>query len=102
MPLKPWYNFGVNRPMWVLASSVWCHALAGLVLLAWCAGDAVQAQSDINLSGYTLVFSDEFTNANWTSSNPKGSYTWRSLPPRAGDVFGYSVRDQNSLSISNG
>ena len=90
--------------MWVLPSSVWCHALACvvLVLLAWCAGDAVQAQSDINLIGYTLVFSDEFTNANWTSSNPKGSYTWRSLPPRAGDVFGYSVRDQNSLSISNG
>jgi hypothetical protein len=74
----------------------------GGALLALCAERAVHAQNDINLTGYSLVFSDEFTSASWTPNNPKGSSTWRSQPPASGDIFGYSVRDQNSLSISNG
>ena len=49
-----------------------------------------------------MAFSDEFTNANWTPNSPKGALAWRSQPPTVGDVFGYAVRDQSCLSISNG
>ncbi len=86
-----------------LHSSIkWFRAPLGGVLLVLFASSIVRAQSDIDLTGYTLVFSDEFTSASWTPNNPKGPYTWRSQPPKAGDVFGYSIRDQTCLSISNG
>ncbi len=75
---------------------------AAFIALLASYGGAVQAQSDINLTGYTLRFSEEFTSASWTPNSPKGAYTWRSQPPTSGDIFGYSIRDQNCLSISNG
>lgn len=64
----------------------------------------LRAQSDIDLTGYTLNFAEEFTNLSTTATSPKGSYTWYSGYPPNGKsgVFGFARRDVTCMSINNG
>ncbi|MDA3800273.1 MAG: PA14 domain-containing protein [Kiritimatiellae bacterium] len=64
---------------------------------------SVQAQ-DIDLTGYTLTFNDEFTNLSIATSSPKGSATWYAGYPPNGSagVYGYASRDAASLTVNNG
>ncbi len=78
-----------------------------LVLLALVAVSvpftAVKAQSDINLTGYTLTFADEFNSLSVTTSSPKGASTWFYWPPY-GASGGYSASNWNvnAFSVSGG
>jgi fibronectin type 3 domain-containing protein len=61
-----------------------------------------QAQ-DINLSGYTLTFDDEFNTSSITTSNPKGSSNWYALPPNgAPGYFSESNWNISAFSVSGG
>lgn len=63
----------------------------------------IRAQSDINLTGYTLTFSDEFNNASITTSSPKGASTWYYLPPYgAAGYYSQSIWDAASFSVTGG
>jgi len=61
-----------------------------------------QAQ-DINLTGYTLAFDDEFNSLSVSSSNPKGAANWYAGPPNGspGD-FSSSNWNINAFSVSGG
>ncbi|MDD5262282.1 MAG: family 16 glycosylhydrolase, partial [Methylacidiphilales bacterium] len=63
----------------------------------------VQAQSDIDLTGYTLSFADEFNSVSVTSNSPKGSTTWYYWPPY-GSSGGYSdsVWDTAAFTANGG
>ncbi|MDD5676154.1 MAG: hypothetical protein PHC61_18425 [Chitinivibrionales bacterium] len=60
------------------------------------------AQGDIDLSSYSLVFSDEFNAVSWTSSNPKGTANWATSAPFSDKVIGFTDHDPASMTISNG
>ncbi|MDD5261388.1 MAG: discoidin domain-containing protein [Methylacidiphilales bacterium] len=63
----------------------------------------VQAQSDINLTGYTLTFADEFNSLSVTTSSPKGASTWYYWPPYgAAGAYSASQWDANAFSVSGG
>ncbi|MDD5262304.1 MAG: family 16 glycosylhydrolase [Methylacidiphilales bacterium] len=78
--------------------------LALMALLAVCmAFTPVQAQSDINLSGYTLTFADEFNSVSVTTSNPKGASTWYYVPPYgASGAYSDSKWDAAAFSAAGG
>ena len=61
------------------------------------------AQSDINLTGYTLTFHDEFDALSVTTSNPKGTATWYFSPPYgAAGAYSDSIWDTGAFSVNNG
>lgn len=63
------------------------------------------AQTDINLTGYTMSFNDEFTSLSATTTSPKPPATkwYAGYPPNgSAGIYGYAVDDINCLSISNG
>lgn len=65
---------------------------------------AAHAQSDIDLTGYTLTFSDEFDTLSATTTSPKGSSKWYcGYPPNGpGGIYGNARRDITCLSVNNG
>jgi len=65
---------------------------------------AAMPEPDIDLTGYTLIFSDEFDSLSFATSSPKGSAKWYAgYPPNGSEgVYGFAVRDPASLSVSNG
>ncbi|MCE0522099.1 MAG: family 16 glycosylhydrolase [Methylacidiphilales bacterium] len=58
---------------------------------------------DINLTGYTRTFDEEFTNFSVTTASPKGSSTWYYEPPygSAGE-YSESIWDVASFSVNGG
>src|SRR5476649_2682197 len=63
----------------------------------------VRAQSDIDLTGYTPTFDEEFDGLSATTANPKGSATWFAGPANgASGDFSASTWNINSFSVSNG
>jgi fibronectin type 3 domain-containing protein len=62
-----------------------------------------RAQSDINLTGYTQTFDDEFNSLSATTTSPKGSANWYALPPNgAPGYFSASNWNISALSVSSG
>jgi hypothetical protein len=63
----------------------------------------IRAQSDINLTGYTQTFDEEFNSLSATTANPKGSSIWFVGPANGstGD-FSASKWNINSFGVSNG
>jgi beta-glucanase (GH16 family) len=61
------------------------------------------AKGDIDLTGYTLTFSDKFDNLSVSTDSPKGNATWYFLPPY-GPAGNYSASswDVSALSVANG
>ncbi len=58
---------------------------------------------DINLTGYTQTFDDEFTSLSVTTANPKGASTWYDAPPYgAAGSYSNSIWDVNAFSVSSG
>jgi beta-glucanase (GH16 family) len=59
--------------------------------------------TDINLTGYTKTFDEEFNTLSVTTASPKGSSTWFYWPPY-GAAGGYSDSNWNiaALSVSKG
>ena len=79
--------------------------IKSLVLtLAAAAGLFIHAKAqDINLSGYSLAFDDEFSTESITTSNPKGSSNWYALPPNgAPGYFSESNWNISAFSVSGG
>ena len=63
---------------------------------------SIRAQ-DIDLSGYTLTFDDEFSSLSVTTQSPKGATTWYDLPPYgAAGYYSASQWDINAFSVSGG
>ncbi|MFA7344548.1 MAG: glycoside hydrolase family 16 protein [Terrimicrobiaceae bacterium] len=62
------------------------------------------AAPDIDLTGHTLIFSDEFDSLSYATSSPKGSAKWYagSPPNGAAGVYGNAARDPASFSVSGG
>jgi beta-glucanase (GH16 family) len=58
---------------------------------------------DIDLSGYTLTFEDDFDHLSLATRSPKGRATWLHIPPY-GPAGNYSASkwDSNALSVSGG
>ena len=76
------------------------------ILFVWSAAALsgfARAQSDINLSGYTLSFDDEFDTLSLTSASPKGASTWFFWPPY-GAAGGYSESTwaTSAFSVNSG
>ncbi|HTH61533.1 MAG TPA: glycoside hydrolase family 16 protein [Paraburkholderia sp.] len=68
------------------------------------AGTAPTAtHGDIDLTGYTLTFSDEFDRLSATAQSPKGNATWYYAPPY-GPAGNYSASrwDIDALGVANG
>jgi regulation of enolase protein 1 (concanavalin A-like superfamily) len=64
---------------------------------------SVTNAQDINLTGYTQTFDDEFNSLSVTTSTPKGAATWYYVPPYgAAGNFSESIWDVNALSVSGG
>src|SRR5271170_1404033 len=61
-----------------------------------------QAQSDINLTGYTQTFDDEFNTLSISTANPKGSANWYAGPANGstGD-FSSSTWTISAFTASN-
>jgi beta-glucanase (GH16 family) len=61
------------------------------------------AKGDIDLTGYTLTFEDEFNNLSVSTHSPKGSATWYYIPPY-GPAGNYSASkwDVSALSVESG
>lgn len=61
------------------------------------------ARGDIDLTGYTLTFSDEFDRLSVTTRSPKGNTTWYYAPPY-GPAGNYSASrwDIGALGVANG
>jgi beta-glucanase (GH16 family) len=73
----------------------------------WAKSNAMQAKAavpgDINLTGYTLTFDDEFNTKSITTASPKGASTWFYWPPYgAAGAYSASTWDVNSFSLNNG
>lgn len=63
----------------------------------------LNAQSDINLTGCSLTFDDEFNTLSLTTNSPKGNATWYYLPPYgSAGYYSESQWDASSFSVSNG
>jgi hypothetical protein len=59
--------------------------------------------TDIDLTGYTLTFSDEFNSLSVTTSSPKTSSTWYYLPPYgSAGYYSDSTWDINAFSVAGG
>lgn len=58
---------------------------------------------DIDLTGYTLTFNEDFTTLALSANSPKGSSTWYGLPPNGGPgYFSSSQWDPTAFSVSDG
>ncbi len=57
---------------------------------------------DIDLTGYTLTFADEFNTFSATLNNPKGSSTWYAQPVNSYGYFSASIWDIATFSVTNG
>jgi len=69
------------------------------------AADPSQAPhaGDIDLTGYTLTFEDDFDHLSLATRSPKGSATWLHIPPYgAAANYSASTWDANALSVSDG
>ena len=76
---------------------VFCLMLVSAALFS------VASAQDINLSGYTLAFDDEFSTSSITTANPKGSSNWYALPPNgAPGYFSESNWNISAFSVSGG
>jgi len=63
----------------------------------------LQAQSDINLTGYTQTFDEEFNSLSVTTNSPKGASTWYYWPPYgAAGAYSSSTWDVNAFSVNSG
>ena len=64
---------------------------------------STSASGDIDLTGYTLTFSDEFDRLSATTQSPKGNATWYYAPPY-GPAGNYSASrwDIGALGVANG
>lgn len=61
------------------------------------------AAGDIDLTGYTLTFHDEFDSLSVNAASPKGNSIWYYQPPYgAAAEFSDSIWDVKALSVSNG
>ena len=60
-----------------------------------------QAQ-DINLTGYTLSFDDEFNSLSATTTSPKGATTWFAQPLNSYGYYSESTWDIATMSTSGG
>jgi hypothetical protein len=65
-------------------------------------GSVAQIPTGIDLKGYKLVWSDEFTEPSWTAVSPKKSAKWFSRPALAGKYIGMQIHDDESMTIKNG
>lgn len=64
---------------------------------------STSSDKDIDLTGYTLTFSDEFNTLSVTKSSPKTTSTWYYLPPYgSAGYYSDSTWDINRLSVRNG
>jgi beta-glucanase (GH16 family) len=74
-----------------------------VVITSTVATPAVVVAGDIDLTGYTLTFSDEFSALDVTAANPKGMYRWYAYPPY-GPAGNYSASFWNidALSVNDG
>jgi beta-glucanase (GH16 family) len=63
---------------------------------------ALARGQDINLTGYTLAFDDEFNTLSATTTSPKGASNWYCLPLNSAGYYSESTWDINSLSVSGG
>jgi beta-glucanase (GH16 family) len=71
-------------------------------LILFLGGPPLPAQ-DINLTGYTLTFDDEFNSLSVTTASPKGSATWYYLPPYgAAGYYSESQWDAAAFSVNGG
>src|ERR1700744_3377540 len=62
-----------------------------------------RAQTDINLTGYTQTFDEEFNTLSVTTSSPKGASTWYYWPPYgSAGAYSESTWDASSFSVSGG
>lgn len=59
---------------------------------------------NIDLTGYTQTFNDDFNSLSISTSSPKGAATWYAGYPPNGSkgIYGYAVNDSSALSVSNG
>jgi hypothetical protein len=71
-------------------------------LLAFCFLLPNARAQDINLTGYTQTFDDEFNSLSATTTSPKGSSTWYALPENSAGYYSESTWDINALSVSGG
>ncbi|MEX3935088.1 glycoside hydrolase family 16 protein [Paraburkholderia phymatum] len=87
-------------------------ASMAMVLIAACvmkgnlavgATASTTVHGDIDLTGYTLTFSDEFDHLSATTQSPKGNATWYYAPPY-GPAGNYSASrwDIGALGVANG
>ena len=65
-------------------------------------GETAQTPSGVDLKGYKLVWSDEFSAVSWTNVSPKGAVNWFSRPSVGGKYIGYQDHDNDSMAINNG
>ncbi len=83
-------------------AKILCRLLAALALSICALPSLAQAQ-DINLTGYTAAFNEDFNSPDWTNSSPKGASVWRSSnPPVSNKFIGLEIHDQACMSINNG
>ncbi|MFA7343351.1 MAG: family 16 glycosylhydrolase [Terrimicrobiaceae bacterium] len=61
--------------------------------------EVLPLQQDIDLTGYTLTFSDEFNSVSVSTASPKGAATWFYWPPY-GAAGGYSSSNWNANAFS--
>ena len=61
-----------------------------------------QTPSGVDLKGYKLVWSDEFSEVSWTDVSPKKSVKWFSKPSVGGKYIGYQIHDNESMVIKDG
>ena len=66
------------------------------------AATAPLAPSGVELPGYKLVWSDEFSAVSWTEVSPKQSAKWLSTPSVGGKYIGFQVHDNESMVIKDG
>jgi hypothetical protein len=82
-----------RRPSWFFVAAL------GLVVLT---ARLAHGQSDIDLTGYTPTFADEFDKVSWTNQSPKGDVKWQSKPSVGGKYIGYQMHDNDDMTIKDG
>ncbi|MFC0400201.1 glycoside hydrolase family 16 protein [Paraburkholderia rhizosphaerae] len=87
----------------MLVAAVNPAATADTVSAAMPAATHVRQSGDIDLTGYTLTFEDNFDRLSLATHSPKGHATWLHIPPY-GPAGNYSASkwDSHALSVSGG
>jgi len=89
--------------IWIIASRRAARLLAVFAWMGCALASSSRAQSDIDLTGYTLTFHDEFDSLSVTTSNSKGTATWYFWPPYgAAGAYSDSIWDTGAFSVTNG